>query len=134
MHWRSHAALAKSVVDGVVPPFQTLAGAPMAQPSPWLIRVDVGVHAAGDLDNGCDANAPDKAKKRRVCFVNEIEIVPTLYLDDKFKHDKDFLAIYARGFLKTAFEAAGRPFPDANQPQPHRPVASLSTRHNQAAP
>ena len=83
-------------------------------------------------DPGVGKDAPDKVRKRRVCFVNEIETVPTLYLDGKFKHERDFLGVYARGFLRTAFEAAGRAFPEPDAPPSPRVGEQLDAapRHN----
>mmetsp|Transcript_17182 Transcript_17182/g.52839 ORF Transcript_17182/g.52839 Transcript_17182/m.52839 type:complete len:461 (-) Transcript_17182:37-1419(-) len=114
-YWRPHAALAKRVVEEVLPPLKTFAGAPMPGPGyAWPVRVDVGAHAAGDLDGGCADDAPASRKRERAYFVNEIELVPTLYLDEKFGHEQDYLARYARSLVKTAFEACGRtaPAPD----------------------
>lgn len=131
-HWRPHAALARTVVDTVLPRFETFGGGTFSCKVPWLVRVDVGTHAACDVANGCAADAPDKVRKRRVCFVNEIETVPTLYLDGKFKHERDFLGVYARGFLRTAFEAAGRAFPEPDAPPSPRVGEQLDAapRHN----
>ena len=58
--------------------------------------------------------------------------VPTLYLDGKFKHERDFLGVYARGFLRTAFEAAGRDFPEPDAPPSPRVGEQLDAapRHN----
>ena len=71
-----------------------------------------------------------------MCFVNEVEIVPTLYLAAKFNHGRDYLAVYARNFIKTAFEVAGRDFPAADDAKgaastaPHQAVAA--PKHNVA--
>lgn len=134
-YWRPHAALAARVVAEVLPALTAFDGSPLTHRVPWLVRVDVGTHAAGDLVNGCAADAPESAKRKRVCFLNEVEIVPTLYLAAKFKHSTDFLAKYARNFLRTAFEVAGRPFPQPDEPRAPpaaRSPAPVATKHNVA--
>ena len=56
--------------------------------------------------------------------------MPTLYLAAKFGHRTDYLAHYARGFVRTAFDACGRecPPPDAADP-PARPATPLQSDH-----
>ena len=71
------------------------------------LRVDVGTHARADLDGLAE---PSESRKQ-TCFVNEVEIVPTLYLAAKFGHRQDYVAAYGRALLKTAFEACGREAP-----------------------
>ena len=48
-YWRPHAALAKTVVDTVLPRLTSFDGAPLSCKVPWLVRVDVGTHAAGSV-------------------------------------------------------------------------------------
>ena len=112
-YWRPHAALAKRVLDEVLPPLYSFDGRRdlCAERYAWPVRVDVGTHALADLDGVAEPSG----SRRAACFVNEVEIVPTLYLAAKFGHQQDYVAAYGRSLLKTAFEACGReaPAPDA---------------------
>ena len=118
-YWRPHAALARRVLDEVLPPLYSFDGRRnlCEERYAWPVRVDVGTHARADLAGLAE---PSESRKQ-TCFVNEVEIVPTLYLAAKFGHRQDYVAAYGRALLKTAFEACGReaPAPDA----PRRPAA-----------
>ena len=73
-YWRPHAALAKRVLDEVLPPLYSFDGRRnlCAERYAWPVRVDVGTHARADLDGLAE---PSESRKQ-TCFVNEVEIVP----------------------------------------------------------
>ena len=125
-YWRPHAALAKRVLDEVLPPLYSFDGRRnlCAERYAWPVRVDVGTHARADLDGLAE---PSESRKQ-TCFVNEVEIVPTLYLAAKFGHRQDYVAAYGRALLKTAFEACGReaPAPDAPDTASSSPLAEAN--------
>ena len=72
--------------------------------------------------------AEPSESRKQTCFVNEVEIVPTLYLAAKFGHRQDYVAAYGRALLKTAFEACGReaPAPDAPGTASSSPLAEAN--------
>ena len=125
-YWRPHAALAKRVLDEVLPPLYSFDGRRnlCAERYAWPVRVDVGTHARADLAGLAE---PSESRKQ-TCFVNEVEIVPTLYLAAKFGHRQDYVAAYGRALLKTAFEACGReaPAPDAPENTSSSPLAEAN--------
>ncbi|KAJ8600046.1 hypothetical protein CTAYLR_001818, partial [Chrysophaeum taylorii] len=99
--WRAHSRLGLEVVRDLLPDLRAFDGRELPH-FPWLVRCDVGMHDPKDL-----VNAADDADGGKAVFLNEIEIVPTLYLDPKFGHDRDFVAEYAAKFVKSAADAAG---------------------------
>ena len=102
-YWKPHVELARRVLAEVLPELVSFQGKQLSTRVPWLVRVDVGLHRAADL-----ANAP--ATRRRaelVPFINEVEIVPTLYLGNQFAHPKNFLLDIATRLVGTAAEVAG---------------------------
>lgn len=78
-YWRPHAALAKRVLDEVLPRLYSFDGRRdlCAERYACPVRVDVGTHALADLDGVAEPSG----SRRAACFVNEVEIVPTLYLE-----------------------------------------------------
>ena len=125
-YWRPHAALARRVLDEVLPPLYSFDGRRnlCEERYAWPVRVDVGTHARADLAGLAE---PSESRKQ-TCFVNEVEIVPTLYLAAKFGHRQDYVAAYGRALLKTAFEACGReaPAPDAPDTASSSPLAEAN--------
>lgn len=100
-HWHSHKKLGHTVISECLSP-------KLDDDVPCLIRLDFGVHSGRDLLNAGD-------DEEDVVFLNEIEIVPTLYLDTKFDHDRDFVAEYSASFVKAATVATGTFFSDLDQ-------------------
>ena len=104
-YFERHRALATRVVDAL-PPCKALDGTTALDNFPCLLRVDIGLHDAKDLIN-VQQNGHEGGEKKTAVFVNEIEPVPTLYLDPKFGHAQDFVAEYADRIVAAAADALG---------------------------
>ena len=81
--------LAQRMHNEVLPtPLKGFNGQKLSTDLPWVVRIDVGYHTEthGEMDED----------GKRVCFLNEIEILPALYIAKKFGHAKDYLAHYAQ--------------------------------------
>lgn len=102
-YWHPHRRLGERLVRDLMPRLHTLDGATPLDGFPWIVRFDFGLHPSADLVNA-QRSGDDS---RPVVFLNEIEIVPTLYLNAKFGHDHDFIAEYAAKFVKTAALVTG---------------------------
>ena len=94
-YFEDHKSLAKRVID-CLPDSKAFDGVNLGQ---CLLRIDVGLHDSRDLVN-TTTDGP-------TVFINEIEPVPTLYLDPKFGHARDFIAEYADRIVTTAADVLG---------------------------
>lgn len=121
--WRPHKRLGERVVRDVLPALKAFDGRHV-DGFPWVVRLDLGIHPAADLVNANDNDGD-------VVFLNEIEIVPTLYLDAKFGHEHDFIAEYAAKFVKSAALAAGIDCPELDDPARAAPAAARGSDDGQ---
>lgn len=102
-YWHPHMRLGERLVRDLMPRLHALDGATPLDGFPWVVRFDFGLHPSADLVNA----QRSEDDSRPAVFLNEIEIVPTLYLNAKFGHDHDFIAEYAAKFVKTAALVTG---------------------------
>jgi len=103
-YWLPAKAIGERVQKELLPELRGFQGQKLSSPFPWLTRVDVGVHTGGLHDAEQGAEWP-KGKPKH--FLNEIEIVPTYYIANKFGHSRDFIAVYAAKMVQTAAEVTG---------------------------
>jgi hypothetical protein len=96
-------ALAQTVKDRVLPTLLGFHGQKLSCSYPWLMRIDVGMHDEGLTDKEMTGAWEGKT----VHFLNEVESAPTLYLDDRFGHPKNWIEFYTRKIVETAYEVTG---------------------------
>jgi hypothetical protein len=96
-------ALATMVKQRVLPELRGFQGQKLSCSYPWLMRIDVGMHDEGLTDKEMKADWEGKT----VHFLNEVESAPTLYLDDRFGHPKNWIEFYTRKIVETAYEVTG---------------------------
>ena len=109
-YWRPAVEIGRALHERVLPRLVGFNGQQLSRQFLWMLRVDVGLQPTGDRPATAGGGA----------FLNEVEAVPTLYIDRSFRHAEDHLTAWARRCVEAAAEVVGVPVPEPNPP-PDRP-------------
>ena len=153
-------AVGELIHRDLLPVLKGFSGQTLPVPFPWMVRCDIGTHTGGgEMDKEMAANKFQSDLQRGATqehqplpppllgdsgsgsesagrgnysyFLNEIEILPTLYIHQKFGHSQEFLSFYGQALVKTAAAVVGVPMPKFQAlPSDYSAKASSNTGDN----